>query len=156
MVSDLFDTLLAEVGQKLKINDLHADRNHSCLINFKEGISIQIERETRGERMIFGTTIGSIPPSKYRENVFREALRANGLQEPRIGAFAYSKQSDQLILYGTLPMQDLTSEKIVAFLIPFKEKAVQWKTAIERGDIPSLVGTQASPGSGGGMFGLRP
>ncbi|MBS4169081.1 CesT family type III secretion system chaperone [Parachlamydia sp. AcF125] len=156
MVSDLFDALLAEVGKELHIGDLYADRNHSCLIKFKEGVSIQIERDAPGERLIVGTSIGSIPPSKFRENVFREALKSNGLPEPRIGTFAYSKQSDQLILFGTLPMQDLTGEKIIAFLMPFKEKAILWKNAVERGDIPSILGASSFSSGGGGMFGLRP
>lgn len=154
MVTEFFESLLQELGKELKIKDLHVDRNHSCLIKFKEGISIQIERDETGEGMVIGCTIATIPPGKYRENVFREALKANGLPEPRNGIFAYSKRSDQLVLFHTLPMKDLTGEKILAVLLPFKEKAITWKDAIERGNIPAL--SPQTTAMGGGIFGLRP
>lgn len=155
MVAELFESLLQEIGKELKIKDLHADRNHSCLIKFKEGISIQIERDESGEGLVIGCTIATIPPGKYRENVFREALKANGLPEPRFGTFAYSKRSDQLVLFIILPIKDLTGEKIIAVLLPFKEKATVWKDAIEHGNVPS-INSQTTTAGGGGIFGLRP
>ncbi|PJD97635.1 MAG: Tir chaperone family protein [Parachlamydia sp.] len=155
MVTELFDSLLADLGKILKIPNLHVDSNHACLIKFKEGVSIQLERAEKGEGLVMGCIIGNIPPGKYRENFFREALKANGLPEPRIGTFAYSKRADTLILYAILPLQDLDGEKIAAVLLPFKEKAIAWKDAIDRGNMPT-ISTSQTGSSGGGIFGLRP
>jgi len=156
MVTELFDSLLAELGKILKIPKLHVDSNHACLIKFKEGVSIQLERAVKGEGLMIGCIIGNIPPGKYRENFFREALKANGQPEPRIGTFAYSKRADTLVLYTILPMQDLDGEKIAAVLLPFKEKAVAWKEAIDRGSMPVISSSQTVSSGGGGIFGLRP
>ncbi len=157
MVADLFDSLLAELAKSLDISDLHTDNNNTCLIAFKTGIEVYIEPFQRGESMLISTNIGTLPPGRYREDVFREALKSNGLPLPRFGTFAYSEQSDQLILFGLLSLRELNGEKIAAFLGPFMEKSLAWKCAVNDGVVPlaETVSTKASKGPMG-MFGLRP
>lgn len=155
MVTDLFGSLLQELGKILEIADLHPDRNNSCLINLKTGISIQLEFDKGGQFLVLGADLGTVPPGKYRENLFREALKSNDLPYPNHGTLAYSKKSDHLILFEKISSVDLTGEKIAAELTPFSEKAITWRDALQKNDIPN-ISQGYSPQRSGGMFGLRP
>lgn len=152
MIKDLLGALLEELGHSLKIPDLHPDRNHTCLIALPEGIKVQIELDQRSENIIMGADLGLLPVGRYRMSLFREALKANGLSHPLHGVLAYSNKTEHLILFEMLRTKDLTGEKIATSLGPFVEKALRWKNAVEKGEIPSVATFRTSSG----MFGLRP
>ena len=152
MVADLFDSLLQEVGQLLEIADLHADRNNSCLIRFKEGVKVQVEVDSSGEKLLVGCDIVEVPAGKYREIIFREALKANGMPYPRVGTFAYSRQQHRLVIFQYIRMKEIKAEKIAETIINLKEKALMWKTAIEKGETPNLYSHSTTQHAG--MFGL--
>lgn len=157
MVAELFDTLLQELGQAMDIDDLQSDANHSCLIHFKSGLEVQIEPYDKGEFLLICADLGHVQPGRYREDVFREALKANGLPYPRYGTFAYSEQSDHLLMYKLMSLRELNGEKIAAFLYPFIEKGEAWKQMIDSGEVPIADTVTTSQAAGPlGMFGLRP
>jgi hypothetical protein len=153
MVTDLFGTLLQELGPLLEIPTLHPDRQNSCLIRLKGGLNIQLELDRMGQFFIMGSDLGTVPPGKYRENLFREALKANGMPQPLNGILAYSQKTEHLILFEKMHVKDLNGDKIMAVLTPFCEKARVWRDALARGDIPALTQYYAS-GKPGGIFGL--
>lgn len=152
MVSDVFSLLLQEIGQAMNIPNLHADSHNSCLLKFKGKMHIQIEVDRDGNNLIVGTDIGTIPPGRYRENIFELALKANGLPTPRYGTFAFSNKTEHLVLFEMLPLRDLRGQKVADLLPKFLEKANNWKTAIAKGEMPVLVTTYA--GKSPGLFGL--
>lgn len=151
MVKNLFDALLDETGRSLKIADLHSDRNNTCLVKMPNGISFQIEMHQIKQEIVLGADLGPIPPGRYRENLFMEALRSNGLPN-HVGVLAYSSRLDHLILFLTVNLKDLTGERIASEIEPFIEKAKLWKEALEKGEIPVVAQMKTSMG----MFGLRP
>lgn len=157
MITDLFGSILQELSVALKIPPpgLYPDVNNSCLLKLKGGIIVQIELDRDGTHLIVGSELGVIRSGRYRENVFTEALKANNLPYPRYGTFAYSRQSDQLILFEMLEIRDLTGQKVADFLPPFLAKIGLWKEAIERGDVP-VIATYTTGGHAPGLFGLRP
>lgn len=154
MVTDAFGALLQEMGKALKIPKLEPDRNNSCLIKFPNGTELQLELDGSGFFLTIGCDLGSVSPGRYRENVFREALISNGLPHPRHGDFAYSRQSDHLVLFENLSIKDLNGEKIADEVKPFLEKASSWRESISRGEIPSHL-PSLSTSRGSGMFGLK-
>lgn len=155
MITDSLGALLQELGKALKIPDLHPDRNNSCLISLPNGLKVQIELDKSGSCITIGTDIGFVPPGRYRENVFREALKANGQPYPqRNGILAYSRQADRLVLFEMLSLKDLTGEKIASALALLNEKALIWKEALARGDVPVVSSSGTSRPMG--MFGMRP
>lgn len=157
MVTDRFGMLLEEVGKILEVPDLHSDTHNSCLIKFKEGIEVQIEIDKHTEDfLIIGTDLGEIPAGKYRENIFLEALKANGMPYPRWGNFAYSAQTQHLMLFEMLSLHDLTGGQIASFLSQFLLKAKAWKDALATGNMPPLTITEGSLAKPGGIFGLKP
>lgn len=155
MVSNLFETLLQELGRTeiISIPTLHADSNNSCLIRFKGGLEVQIELNEQEHKLIICSDLGYASIGKYREDVFREALKANGMPYPRWGDFAYSRKADHLILFHRLELKDLTGERIADFLTHFLEKAFYWREALLRNDVPVVSDLRTARPMG--MFGLR-
>jgi len=156
MVHDIFDSVLQELGDTLEIEDLHLDDTGTCLIKFDTELEVYIEPYARDDFMLISTDLGEVPGGRYREDVFREALKSNGLPIPRYGTFAFSEQSDHLVLFGLLSLRELNGEKIATFLHPFMDKALVWKEAIAGGDIPVADTMTTSHAGPAGMFGLRP
>jgi hypothetical protein len=156
MVTDMFGALLQELGSLLEATDLHPDRNNTCLIRLKSGLEIQLEIDRSGEFLILGADLGSVPPGKYRENLFRESLKANNLPYPLHGVLAYSRKSDHLVLFEKLYIKELNGEKIAAEITPFADKAMVWKNAVAQSDIPVINQAYTSTTRSAGMFGLRP
>ena len=152
MVKNYLEIILSEIGKSLKIEDLHADRNNSCLINMPEGIKIQLEQNPHTEDFIMGADLGEVPPGRYRESLFLEALKANGMPYPQHGILAYSNKSDHLILYESFHNKDLRGDQIAEEIPLFIEKAKQWKESMGKGEIPVVSPMKTSFG----MFGLRP
>lgn len=154
MVTDFFGALLDELGKILQM-PLAPDSNNSCLIKFKEGVTIQLEMDRGNNQfLIIGSDLGAIPAGKYRENLFQEALKANGMPSPRYGTFAYSKQADHLILFEMMNLQEITGGKIAEFLPFFIEKAKVWSQALTKGEIPIVASVYTSRPTG--LFGLKP
>lgn len=153
MVTDLFGALLQELAHALGVPKLEPDPNNSCMIRLKSGLIIQIELDKGGHSLIIGADLGTVPPGRYRENLFREALKANDQPHPLNGILCYSKKSDHLVLYQKINIKDLNGEKIAAEITPFAEKAFTWSEALLRGDIPA-VNQAFTPRRPGGMFGL--
>ena len=152
MVRELFDSLLDELGGVLEIPDLHPDRNNSCLINYPDGYQVQIEMDPSGQAIIIGSDLGVVPVGRYRENLFKEALKANGMPGPLHGILAFSTKTEHLILFERIPTLHLTGDRMADALGPFNEKAQFWKEALTKGETP-IIGTMHTSG---GMFGLRP
>ena len=156
MVTDQFGTLLEEISREMKIGPLISDKNNTCQIRLKTGLEFQIEMDKAHQFLIIGADLGVIPPGRYRENILREALKANGLPHPLYGIFAYSKKKNSLILFMRLNLSELTGQKVAEFLQPFTEKGLAWMRAIARGEVPVVASIYTSGRSGMGMFGLRP
>lgn len=154
MVADLMNNILKDLEKYLPVEDLHTDGNHSCHIAFTDGFDVQIELDPAGENICVGTSLGVIPPGRYRHSLFKGALRANGFPSPSTGIFAFSEQTHSLILFQYLPAKETTGEKLHNFLIPFKEKALEWKIAIAKGDTPQVASPTSKGIKGTGMFGL--
>jgi hypothetical protein len=155
MTSRALATILQELGSStlIPIPDLHPDRNNACVINLPMGIKIHLELDSKEEHLTVGTVLGTLQGGRYQENFFREALKANGLPHPRYGTFAYSSKTSSLILQEALHLQELSGEKLAAYLEKFLEKALIWKQALEGGNIPE-VSTKRSLGMGN-LFGLK-
>ncbi len=163
MNTDSFSVLLEELGKELSKElggalgghlALHPDRNNSCLIHLKEGINIQLEIDSTGEFLILGCMIGKVPAGKYRENLFKEALKANDADYPTHGIFAYSKKEDELLLFQKIHLTDLSGVKLASMIDPFAAKGLIWIEAVKGETIPSATNEPGVRTPGSGLFGL--
>ena len=156
MVTDLFGAILQELGKSMGDIPLQPDQNNSCLIKLKDSPSIQLELDRSGNFIVLGCNLGTVPAGKYRENLFREALKANDLPPPLNGVLGFSQKTGHLILFEKINVQQLNGEKIAAEITPFMEKAKRWAEALKNNDIPVVNQAYTSGGMNNGMFGLRP
>jgi len=153
MVMELYESLLDELSKAANLPTLKPDSNNSCLIKLPEnGAKIQIEIDKTGDFLMMASNVGFAPPGRYREALFKEALRHNNTPHPRYGTFCYSENTKQLMLFEYLHIKELNGEKIAAVFGPFSERATFWKQAIERGEVPA--GVESVRKGGSGMFGL--
>lgn len=152
MVSGMYEGLLEELGRALGLT-LFPDQNYSCVIRLPNRLEVHVEIDAAGEKMVLGAYLGQVPPGRYREMVFYEALRMNGMPPPHVGIFAYSNKMDQLVLFRWIDLHDMSGEKIAHMLKPLSERGVQWRDAIAAGQVPVVEGLSLQERSG--MFGLR-
>lgn len=152
MVANQFEVILQELEPYFKCK-LTPDTNNSCFIKMGIGVQIQMELDPYGEDFVVGARLGVISPGRYREAVFREALKANSHSPPRQGIFSFSRKSGNLILFLSIPLKDITQDKLTHLLNPFIAKAQAWTQALSQGAIPIGV-EEVSTSSKTGLFGL--
>ena len=134
-----FEDLIHELSKMMGI-PLHVDNHQSCLISFLDvGVAVQIDLDTHADRILLGTQLGRLTPGIYRERLFMEAMRSNGTAKTLKGILAFSEKNDTLILFQFLNIAWVSGDKLYAFLQLFKEQAMLWKEALERGEIPPIV-----------------
>ncbi len=143
---DRFEEVLRLFGNCLDL-PLHIDKNNACAIQVK-GIIIQMQTDPSQEKLLIGCKIVEVGPGKFRENVLREALKANDLPDPKVGTFAYIIAINALFFFQEYPFDILTTGERVASLIgPFIKTCTDWRNAIQNG--------QAAPLSDARLLGLR-
>ena len=152
MVATLFETLLKEFEPYFRC-PLKPDENESCLIHLGMGFDVQIELNRYG-LVLIGCKLGVLPHSRYRDLIFKQALKINGTTPPSTGIFGYSQKSSQLILFLILDPQTLNPDRITAILNPFFIKANLWAQAIKQATVP--LAKETAPASGpAALFGLK-
>ena len=156
MIGDTFANLLEEIGKLFKTK-LQPDKLGTCVLKFRSGVQVQLEVDSKGQNLILASVLGTLSQGRYRENIFREALKANGLPPPRFGVFAYGKKNESLVLFDSLALEEVSAQKLADYLMEFTQKAEIWKNAITQGQVPSFLGNEVSFGQAahpGGLFGL--
>jgi hypothetical protein len=149
MVTEAFETLLVELGVALNVKGLNLDENNTCLIRFPTGLEVYIEPSAKeDDKVIVYTKIGELPMGRFREDVLREALKANGYPYPRYGTFAFSENNRQLVLFHHIPMKNLTGERLADFLNIFMKRAEAWREEIGNNNVP-IASTLETAGAGG-------
>lgn len=145
MVASAFDSLLQELGTSLNIKGLGLDDKNTCLIRFPSNLEVYIEPSSRSnDEVLLYTKIGQLPLSRYREEVLREALKANGFPYPRYGTFAFSENNEQLVLFQYFPLKNLTGERLADFLNIFMKRALAWKEQLDRNEVPVATTLETS------------
>lgn len=131
-MNDRFQEILNELGKVFHLS-LHVDRNHACSIQVLEHLIVQIQLDISQENLFLFAKVIEIPPGKFRENVLREALKANALPDPRAGLFGYLSATNELALFQRYPLEMLNGDRLAGFLGAFLEYGDSWHKAIARG-----------------------
>jgi hypothetical protein len=149
---DRFEELLNELGTEYNVT-LHPDKKGACKLKVNETMHVQLECDVSQENLLVATFICDVPPGKYRENILKDALKANG-PFPTNGTLAYSDRNNKLVLFSYLRMAQLTGKKLAEFLTVFLDKAGQWRAGVETGHTSHLATQQTK--TTGSMFGIKP
>lgn len=155
MISDRLTILLEELGRALMLK-IAPDPNGACMLRYPDGLEVRIDPDKLGEKIYVSCELGAVPQGKFRENIFREALKANGLPPPQNGIFCFHGKKESLYIYDQLPMVELNGIRLSELIQGFVQKARIWKEGIARGEVPSYRSAEMSYSPrGSGLFGLR-
>lgn len=152
---EILTTILEELSKQevFPASALNPNRHGTCAIPLPDGGLLQIELDAKEENLLIITILGTVTAGRYRENLFREALKANGLPHPRHGTLAFGTQTEHLILFESMPLP-VTGGMVGSFLPAFVEKASIWREAVGTGSVPQVAPVQTGVGLGG-LLGLR-
>ncbi len=137
-----------EYIQKLGIvlgTSLYAEKGYLCKLLIEGSLKVQIEHESPEERILVASFLCELPPGKFREDLLKEALKANDSLE-RLGIFAYSPKNNSLTYFLYLS-DKIDFEDFARQFMEWLESAKKWKSAIETGNIYQLSKSPHSPPS---------
>ncbi len=144
-----FEELLKDLGRIFHLS-LQVDSQNACTLQLREQIRIQLQLDLSQENLWIFSKLIEIPPGKFRENVLREALKANGIPDPRVGIFGYLASTNHLILFQKYPLFLLDGERLSGLIGAFLEMGESWIQAIASGQpAPRTLATGLNP------FGLK-
>ena len=131
---DRFATLLEELEKFFELS-LAPDSFNACSIQIPP-LTIQMEVDESAENLLIFAKIFELPPGKFRENVLREALKANGEKDPRPAVLGYINATNHLAMHQRYPLSVLTGELLYGILGAFLELGESWASALENGNLP--------------------
>lgn len=124
-----FDQLLDDLRTNLRLlHPLQADHNKACALQVRKKLTVQIQED--GEKLLLISRIIEMQPGREREDVLRDALKANAMPDPAVGTFAFREKVNELILFQSYPMAILNGEKLSGLLGAFIKRAESWHDAI--------------------------
>jgi len=151
-----FEDLIHELGAALGM-PLHIDHHGACTLQMNEKIRIQIEPDTKEDKIAMAAYITELSPGKFREEVLKEALKANastvagGSMNNILG---FCARHNEFACHAYLPLRELNTEKLLPVLVSLAEYSISWLEAIQSGRHapPGVLTKPTSPTP----FGLRP
>jgi len=150
-MTDRFEQLLLQLGPLFGLK-LHPDKIGGCSIAITPSIKVQLQLDLVQENLFLFSKIIEIPPGKFRENVLRDALKANAFPDPLSGILCYLPTPNELCLYQSYPVLILNGERLAGLVGAFVEMAESWHHAIKNGQSsPNLSRPPSSP-----PFGFKP
>lgn len=145
---EFFEEYIQKLGQALETS-LHAEKGYLCKIRIDGSLRVQIEHEPAEERILIASFLCELPPGKFREDLLKEALKANDALD-LLGIFAYSSKNNSLTYFLYLS-DKIQFEEFSQSFLQWLEVAKKWKSAVETGNIFQI--SQSHPPSPS-FFGL--
>ena len=117
---------------------LHPDSRGACKLNIRNLLHVQLEFNPKEETILLATFLKEIPPGKFRENILKDALRANW-PYPKNGTLCYCSENNQLTLFTYVSIIQLTAPHLFEILNAFIAKAESWKIVADTGNTATLI-----------------
>ena len=130
---DPFADLILKLGTLLR-KPIHLDHNNACALRIQNKFVVQLQLDQTRENVLIASFVKEIPPGKYRENVFCEALKTNNLADPRPAILSYALRKNSLALHRKIPFESLTPITLEKILAEFIDTAKGWYEALSRGE----------------------
>ncbi len=132
-----FEELLKDLSIQLN-TELHVDKHGACLINFDEKIKVQLELDKSSQNLIVFSPICQLPPGKFRENVFLDALKENN-KFPYIATFSYFEKENSLAIFNFFHLNSLKSQMLASYLTIFVDLVKLYQDAILHGQTSPIL-----------------
>ncbi len=147
----LYEERIKDLGKLMGI-PLISESKETCCIQFDEDkVTVQVDLDDSGERLLIGSVLGEISSGSYRNEIFKQALRVNGLSKAPRGILAYSDRLSSLILFDYLPFHSTDAQKLFNFIQLFHKHAEVWIDSLKSQTIPQI---EREEQKGSGMFGM--
>ncbi len=125
-----FEEILYQLGQKLDLN-LYVDDNGVCELVGRHDVHVQLFYEHAPMVLTLASSIVEVPPGKYREILFLQALQSNA-SNYHMATLAYSSPNNMLVAFKNF-MHPLDCEDLVGSMEVFIEFVHQWREAVLQG-----------------------
>ena len=130
-----FADLLKNLGQKFEI-DIDPKIEGGLVLKIDQKYPIQIE--FLEDRIVLSSKVGEILVSRFRHQVFSDALKAN-LKSSCFGSLGYSDQQKMLLLILNYPILPPKEQEFFPMLDGFIAKTKEWTEALIAGNTRLLT-----------------
>lgn len=127
-----FEEILDQLGHVFELK-LHVDRKNACSIQIHPHLIIQLQLDMSQEHLWLFIKVAETPPGTFRENILKEALKANALPDPRALIFGYILATNELAGFQKYPLAILNGEILSGMIGAFLEMSAKWQEAILSG-----------------------
>ena len=107
-----YKDLIADLSEKLGI-DIYPDLNNVVTLKIEKRVKIHIETDSIEEFLILGAFIEELPPGKFRENILKNALKANYLVNKKPEILSYLGRENTLILHRKFIVGSLNVDELI-------------------------------------------
>jgi hypothetical protein len=150
MVTDRFGAILEELGSVMNIK-LVPDKFNSCLIRLPNKLEFIMKPSASDDEILAIVEIGQPGTGPYRLNILKEALMSNAQTEAKSAIFCYGIKKDELVLYRSISLTDLTGRQLFDIMNEMCELAQNWKDCLSRAELPQRYASAPGPS----IFGLQ-
>jgi hypothetical protein len=148
---NLFEELLKELSPLVGF-PLHIDHHHVCCLWAGDTLKVQIEQNKEGH-ITLAAFLSELGPGKFREEVFKESLKANGQFIPG-GVLSFSSKNNQLVLHHFVLREIMNAQNVFESMTALIHYGLQWQTALNEGKTaPAFLATKSLLPS---VFGIKP
>jgi len=149
-----YKELIADLSDRLG-EDLFPDIHGVVTLIVEKRVKFHIESDSVEEFMILGATISELPPGKFRENILKDALKANSRINVNPGVLSYAGRENLLVIHTKLFIQGTSVDEMILRIKQLTSRAKKWMGAINEGrSCPDDELPKKSGLSGKGMFGF--
>lgn len=130
---DRLSHLIEELSALIDV-PLQLDHRRICSLRIDHSLLVELKEE-ENDRLLIATFLGEMAPGKFRETLFKEALKENDSLN-RIGTLCYVERNNQMALFTYRDMEGLRGDLLADTLEPFLERAFAWRRCLDTGEIP--------------------
>lgn len=129
------DTLLHQIGGIINI-PLHAQEGRKCLLEVDRTMRIHLEEDFVKQKILILCLLCDIGAGKFRENILREALKANSYLS-RSFDFGYLEKTNELAFHTYVDTR-IAAESMALYLEKCIVVGKNWISAIQNSQLPNL------------------
>ncbi len=127
-----FADFLQELGEALG-TELFVDRKGACSLRMHGHLHVQLQKGPQEEEIWMVAEVAELPPGRFREEVLKEALKANDAHSAMPIVWSYVSSGNRLMLASHFPLGACDGKQGAAYLSLLIEAAEQWKRALASG-----------------------
>lgn len=132
-----FQDLINDLA-KILSQDLYVDKNKACVISYDDVLKVQLELDQSSQNLIVFSSITTLAPGKFRENVLLDALKANN-EFPYVAIFSFFEPDSSLALHNFLDFPSLKADVLASYLSTFVEICFLYRSAINANQTSPII-----------------